>query len=111
MLLTKNIGRNALIKIEQTTLNKFFPQLPESEVHSLIKRLKQMDRLSDDEGYTLRMTFDGTIYIKEEHCLDCGRRLIKNGFNRRIAILAGGLGRHEFCNNPKKYIKRKSYLY
>ncbi len=48
------------------------------------------------------MKQDGTIYIKEGYCLACGRRLIKNGYNRRIAILGDGLGRHEFRLQRKR---------
>ena len=76
------MGRNAPIKIEQCTLNKFFPELSEPKNHSLVKKLKQVNSLSVNEGYTLRMNHDGTIYIKEEYCLDCGRRLIKNGITK-----------------------------
>ena len=102
MRLTKLIGRNAPIKIEQTTLNKFFPNLPKPQDHSLLKRLKKINRLSTNEGYTLRMKHDGIVYIKEEYCLNCGRRLIKNGYNQRIAVLAEGLGRHEFRIHRKR---------
>lgn len=102
MLLTKRMGRNAPIKIEQCTLNKFFPELPKPKECSLVKKLEQINSLSANEQYTLRMKHDGTIYIKEEYCLDCGRRLVKNGFNERIAILAEGLGRHEFHIHRKR---------
>ncbi len=103
MLLTKLIGRNAPIKIEQSTLNKFFPKLLKPKEHSLIRRLKQINSPSVNERYILRMKHDGTIYIKEEYCLDCGRRIIKSGYNRRIAILADGLGKHEFRIHRKRY--------
>ena len=102
MPITKVIGRNAPIKIEQCTLNKFFPEIPKPKEHGLIKKLKQINGLSVNEGYTLRMKHDGTIYIKEEYCLSCGRRIVKNGYNRRIAILAEGLGKHEFRIHRKR---------
>ncbi len=102
MRLTKLIGRNAPIKIEQCTLNKFFPEIPKPKEHGLIKKLKRINGLSVNEGYTLRMKHDGTIYIKEEYCLGCGRRIVKNGYNRRIAILAEGLGKHEFRIHRKR---------
>ncbi|KKK43525.1 MAG: hypothetical protein Lokiarch_26300, partial [Candidatus Lokiarchaeum sp. GC14_75] len=60
----------APIKIEQCTLNKFFPEIPNPKEHGLIKKLKQINGFSVNEGYTLRMKHDGTIYIKEEYCLD-----------------------------------------
>jgi len=77
MRVTKKMGRTAPIKIEQCTLNKFFPKLPNSKEHSLIKKLDQINSISVNKGYTLRMRHDGTIYIKEEYCLDCGRHIVK----------------------------------
>lgn len=91
----------ALIKIEQPTLNKFFPNLPEPKNHSLVTELQRKNRLLNRESYTLRMKRNGMIYIKETYCLGCGSRLIKSETNPRIAILVNGLGRHEF------YIHRK----
>ena len=61
MPITKRMGRNAPIKIEQCTLNKFFPGLPRPKDHGLITRLKQINSLSGSDGYTLRMRHDGTI--------------------------------------------------
>jgi len=90
------------IKIEQSNLNKFFPGVPEPKQHGLIKRIKRKTRISMGKSYTLRMKHDGTIYIKEEYCSDCGRRLLKNGYNRRIAILDDGLGKHEFRIHRKR---------
>lgn len=102
MPLIREMRRGAPIKIEQSTLNKFFPNLPKPKNHGLIRKLKRINSLTADEGYTLRMTRDGSIYIKEKYCLNCGRRLVKNGYNRRIAILADGLGRHEFRIHRKR---------
>jgi hypothetical protein len=48
------------------------------------------------------MKHDDTIYIKEEYYLECGRRIIRNGYNRRIAILADDLGKHEFHIHRKR---------
>jgi len=102
MRLTKLNEKIAPIKIEQSTLNKFFPDLPKPKNHSLITKLQERDVLSNSEGYTLRMKQDGTIYIKEEYCLNCGKRLLKNGYNHRIAILDNGLGKHEFHISRKR---------
>lgn len=95
----------APIRIEQPTLNKFFPNLPKPINHSLITKLKEVNSLSNREGYTLRMKRDETVYIKETHCLKCGSRLVKNGSNSRIAILDNGLGRHEFRIQRKRFSK------
>jgi len=102
MLISKIREKLAPIKIEQYTLNKFFPNLPEPKNHSLLAEVKRRKALSIDKGYTLRMKRNGTIYIKETHCLTCGSRLVKNGHNDRIAILDNGLGRHEFHIQRKR---------
>ena len=90
------------IKIEQSTLNKFFPSLPKPKNHSLMERLKERSAFFQDKRYTLRMKRDGTIKIREEYCLDCRKRLLKNGYNHRIAILDNGLGKHEFRIHRKR---------
>ena len=102
MSLTKSREKLAPIRIEQCTLNKFFPNLPEPKDYSLLAELERRKALSTDKGYTLRMKRNGTIYIKETHCLTCGSRLVKNGYNPRIVILDNGLGRHEFCIQRKR---------
>ena len=79
--------------IEQPTLNKFFPNLPEPEHHCFLAELEKRKTLSNGKRYTIRMKRNGTIYIKETHCLTCGSRLVKNGYNPRIVILDNGL----FC--------------
>lgn len=92
----------APIKIEQSTLNKFFPSLSNLKNHSLVEKLKERSAFFQDKRYTLRMKRDGTITIHEEYCLDCERRLLKNGYNRRIAILDNGLGKHKFRIHRKR---------
>jgi len=91
------IRRNlAPIKIEQTTLLKFFPFLPKPKNHSITVDLDKRKEISNGKGYTLGMRRDGTIYIMKTHCLNCRFRLIKNGHNPRIVIFDNGLGRHKF---------------
>ena len=102
MLVTKSRENFTPIRIEQCTLNKFFPNLPKPKNHSLLAELERRETLTIDEGYTVRMQRNGTIYIKETHCLTCGSRLIKNGYNNRITILDNGLGKHEFCIQRKR---------
>ena len=102
MTVPKPSKRNAPIKIEQTTINKFFPEIQNQKINRLISDEKKRVTKSDRNGYTISMTPDGNIYIKETHCLDCGRRLIKNGHNPRIAILDKDLGRHEFRIHRKR---------
>jgi len=105
MQITKSRKIYAPIKIEQSTLNKFLPNLPNPKKCSLLTELERREALSNKKGYTLRMKRDGTVYIKESHCLTCGSRLVKNGSNSRIAILDNGLGRHEFRIQRKRCSK------
>ena len=102
MLVTKLREKLAPIKIEQPTLNKFFPNLPKPKNHSLLAELERREALSNGNGYTIKMKRNGTIYIKETHCLICSSRLVKNGYNDRIAILDNGLGKHEFRIQRKR---------
>jgi len=102
MSVTKLREKLAPIKIEQTTLNKFFPNLPKPENHSLMAELERRKALLNGNGYTIKMKRNGTIYIKETHCLRCSSRLVKNGYNSRIVILDNGLGRHEFRFQRKR---------
>jgi len=102
MQLSKIREKLAPIKIKQCTLNKFFPNLPEPEDHSLLAELKKREALFSSKRYTIGMKRNGTIYIKETHCLPCGSRLIKNGYNPRIMILDNGLERHEFRIQRKR---------
>ena len=93
---------NTPIKIEQSNLNKFFPYLHESINNDLATAMEGKEGRFNKAHYTLRMKNDGTVYIKETHCLKCGKRLVKNGHNHRIAILDNGLGRHEFRLHRKR---------
>ena len=86
----------APINIEQSTLNKFFPNLPEPKKSDLLVKKDKTDSIACDSRYNLRLESGNTIEIEETHCLDCGKRLKKNGFNDRVAILDEGLGRYEF---------------
>lgn len=87
------------IKIEQTTLIKYLPGL---KINPLITDEKSSRAGLDGKEYTLRMTPDRTIYIKETHCLRCGGRLVGNGNNFRVAILDMGRGRQEFKLHRKR---------
>ncbi|MFW9988342.1 MAG: hypothetical protein ACFFC3_06785 [Candidatus Odinarchaeota archaeon] len=87
------------INIEQTTLIKFLPRL---KINPLTTDVKRSDSHLTDTSYSLRMTPDFTIYIKETHCLRCGKRLVGNGNNPRIAILDMGRGRREFMLHRKR---------
>lgn len=102
MSVPKSSKRNTPIKIEQTTLNKFFPEIPDQKINGLTSDEKRRATNSVRNDYTIRMMPEGDIYIKETYCLDCGRRLRKNGNNPRIAILDKDLGKHEFRIHRKR---------
>ncbi len=95
MPITKIRKSLAPIKIEQTTLYKFCPDLPEPKTRDLLIQLDKKETISSGK-YTLRIEAGNTIKIQETHCLECGKRLKRNGFNARIAILDEGLGRYKF---------------
>jgi transposase-like protein len=87
------------INIEQATLLKFLPHLKNK---GLIIDEKRKRTVQTRRSYTLRMERDGTILVKETHCLDCGKRLLRNGHNPRIAILDKDLGKREFRLHRKR---------
>ena len=64
MPINKTRESSAPIKIEQCTLNKFFPNLPEPKSHSLVTELERRNGLSNVEGYTLRIKRNGMIYLR-----------------------------------------------
>ena len=96
MPINKLRGKLTPIKIEQSTLNKFFPELPKPTDDSLPLSIEEKMRLSNGDQYHLRMGRDGTVIIKETHCLKCGKRLSKNGTNPRTVIFDNGLGKQKF---------------
>ena len=96
MLLSKLREKLTPIKIEQTTLNKFFPELPEPTDDSLPSEIESRMALSKGDPYHLGMKRDGTVYIRETHCLKCGKRLSENGCNPRTVIFDNGLGKQDF---------------
>ena len=61
MQVTKKMGRKAPIKIEQCTLNKFFPELPKPKEHCLVRRLDQINSLSDNKGYIALIAGDAWL--------------------------------------------------
>ena len=69
MPIPKPSKRYAPIKIGQTTLNKFFPEIPDQKINGLTSDEKKRAIKSDGNDYTIRMTPDGSIYVKETHCL------------------------------------------
>ncbi|KKM67667.1 hypothetical protein LCGC14_1468820 [marine sediment metagenome] len=95
MRVTKLREKFAPIKIEQGTLYKFCPDLPEPKTRDLLVQFSKKEAISND-SYTLSIEAGNTIEIQETHCFECGTRLKKNGFNDRIAILDEGLGIYEF---------------
>lgn len=102
MSVSKIEGNAAPISVKQTTLNKFYPHLPNSGVHALVKSEEEAENLYSDESYSFELKPDGSIEIRETHCLSCHQRLVYNGYNKRIAVLDKGLGKHEFRIHRKR---------
>lgn len=90
------------IKIEQSNLNKFYPFLPEPINDGLPEEIGSRKAFLPEDNYTIRMKRDRTVYIKETHCLTCGKRLLKNGTNPRTVIFDNGLGKQEFRLHRKR---------
>lgn len=86
----------APINLKQRTLLKFCPSLPKPKKRNLLVEIEKREIFSASNSYTLSIEADNAVKIQETHCLDCGTRLVKNGYNHRIAILDGGLGKFHF---------------
>jgi len=87
------------MSIKQATLLKFLPSL---RINGLITDEKRKHATSANASYTLRMEQDGAIQVKETNCLECGKRLLRNGHNPRIAILDKDLGKRTFKLHRKR---------
>ena len=81
------------IKIEQTTLIKYFPSL---RINALTTDEKRRGSIYKDEPYTLVLEPDMSIHIKETRCSRCGVRLVKNGSNIRRVFLDKWKGKRTF---------------
>lgn len=92
----------APINIEQSTLNKFYPNLPEPKKPDLLVEKDKSGLMTCDSRYNLRLGSGNMIEIEETHCLDCNKRLKKNGFNNKVAILDEGVGRYKFRLHRKR---------
>ncbi|MHA1149182.1 MAG: hypothetical protein ACTSR8_13160 [Promethearchaeota archaeon] len=85
----------APINIKQSTLIKFCPDLPKPKKPDILVEKDKDALLNCDSRYQLSIESGNIVEIRETHCLDCGKRLKKNGFNNKVAILDEGLGRHK----------------
>lgn len=80
------------ISKEQATLIKFFPPL----------RTRRRGRNKGDgremclaPKYSLTLEPNNILKVKETHCLKCGSRLVKNGWNFRTLILSKSHGKRK----------------
>ncbi|MBN2152296.1 MAG: hypothetical protein JW839_12670 [Candidatus Lokiarchaeota archaeon] len=91
------------IQVKQTSLNKFFPGLPPVNPRKdYIALSESIDGHNIKSKYTLGIREGNVIEINERHCLECGKRLLNNGFNRRIIELDLGAGRFIFHLHRKR---------
>lgn len=81
------------IKIEQTTLIKYFPFL---KINVLTTDETPRTAKLEDLPYTPVLEPDQSIQIKEIHCLHCSSRLVKNGSNTRKVFLDKWKGKRNF---------------
>lgn len=102
MCINKIRRKLAPIKLEQRTLLKFCPLFPEPKKRILAREIEKRENFSAKKSYTLLVEADNVVEIQETHCIDCGTRLVKNGHNRRIFVLDGGLGKFEFRVHRKR---------
>ncbi len=97
------IGRKTLPKyITQTTLNNFFNNLPPLSSQNVLIYHPLGLAESKSLGYSYEITAENTIEIQETHCLNCGKRLVKNGFNARGCVLDAGEGYYHFRLHRKR---------
>ena len=92
----------APIKIVQSTLIKFDPSLPEPTKTDLAREHEKRKEIKNDRRYHIHLSNNNNVEIEETHCLDCGSRLVKNGFNNRITIRANGIGRTDLRVNRRR---------
>ncbi|MBD3350258.1 MAG: hypothetical protein GF364_02115 [Candidatus Lokiarchaeota archaeon] len=93
---------NVPIKYKQPTLLKYDPSLPEPTPKSLVRQIEQLDEEKVDSRYKYHVTPENIVEIENMHCLDCGRRLVYNGFNNRLIILDRNLGIHRLRIHRKR---------
>lgn len=86
----------------QATLLKYDPNLPEPSKPSLARRIEHLDEIKSDGRYKYHVNGDNTVEIENTHCLDCGRRLVYNGFNNRIIILDRNIGKLHLKHHRKR---------
>jgi len=85
------------IIVKQSTLHKYFPFLPEPNTEgNYVRKYEILKENKMKSKYTLIVEPGNRIEIEETHCLECGRRLLKNRFNQRIIILDKGSGKYTF---------------
>ncbi len=95
--------KNTPIVCNQTSLNNFFSSLVNKPKKNLIGKL-QSRRVTYLMGkpYKYELTQNDCIIIKDTHCHTCGKRLRKNGTNKRKVILDNGLGEHRLRLHRKR---------
>ncbi len=81
------------IRIEQTTLIKFFPNLRKTNATF---RIPDQHRTQTNSQYSLIFEPKNNIKIKETHCYRCNSRLVKNGSNPRFLLLNFKRGKRRF---------------
>lgn len=91
------------IPVKQTSLNKFLPGLsPVNPRKDYIAFCMMQDHHAFKSSYTIGIREGNIIEINERRCIRCQKKLLKNGFNKRIIELDLGAGRFVFHLQRKR---------
>lgn len=96
---------DAPIKYRQTTLLSFDPFLPDIKERNLTREIEKKGIIRSRKKYSICLDTNNIVKIREKHCFECGRRLLKNGFNNRLVILDRGFGKFKLRLQRKRCSK------
>jgi len=91
------------IQVKQTSLNKSLPQLPPVNPQKDYIALSELvDGQRIKSLYSISIREGNIMEINEHRCKVCGKKLLDNGFNKRIIELDLGVGRFVFHLHRKR---------
>lgn len=76
----------------QTTLLKFSNSLPEPNFTSVLRNIEKRQQINSNTHYHYELNPLNILEIKEKYCLTCGKRLYKNGYNKKHLNFNYGIG-------------------
>jgi hypothetical protein len=91
------------IQVKQTSLNKFLPRLtPVNPRMDYVALYEKVDGHGITSLYSISIRENNVIDINEHRCKHCGKKLLNNGFNKRILELDLGVGRFVYHLHRKR---------